>query len=146
MIFFKGSLSNLSHMRQNIGKVSFYSLSLSILVMSFLILFYWLGKSFSISSGHSKLRSLMGLSFLNQWTYIVYSSCSQLKKEEDAIRRFLSIEISLPHGFHIILLYASSIFFSPCMPLYLFRYFKSHTLFWKLSHNYYIVASFELLS
>jgi hypothetical protein len=57
---------------QNVGKVSFYSLSPSILVLSFLILSCWFGKGFSISSGHSKLRSLVGMSFLNQLTYIVF--------------------------------------------------------------------------
>jgi hypothetical protein len=40
--------------------------------MSFRILSCWFGKSVSISSSHSKLRSLVGMSFLNQLTYIVF--------------------------------------------------------------------------
>jgi hypothetical protein len=57
---------------QNVGKVSFYSLSLSILVLNFLILSCWFRKGFSTSFCHSKFRSLVGMSFLNQLTYIVF--------------------------------------------------------------------------
>jgi hypothetical protein len=58
---------------QNVGKVSFLfliSIDLSSKLSYPLLLI--LEKSFLISSGHSKLRFLVGMSFLNQLTYIVF--------------------------------------------------------------------------